>query len=54
MGLVRLVNYLWTFFFFCKLSNIVYKTCVEKSRKLYVKENLNVQRIVKTVLGEYF
>ena len=40
--------------FFCKLSNTVYKTCVEKRRKLYVKENLNVQKVVKTVLGEYF
>ena len=40
--------------FFCKLSNIVYKTCVEKSRKLYVKENLNVKKVVKTVLEEYF
>ena len=40
--------------FFCKLSNIVYKTCVKKSRKLYVKENLNVKKVVKTVLEEYF
>ena len=36
--------------FFCKLSSIVLK----KSRKLYVKENLNVKKVVKTVLGEYF
>ena len=40
--------------FFCKLSNIVYKSCVEKNKKLYVKENLNVKKVVKTVLGEYF
>ena len=26
----------------------------KKSRKLYVKENLNVKKVVKTVLEEYF
>ena len=27
---------------------------LKRNRKLYVKGNLNVKKVVKTVLGEYF
>ena len=39
---------------FCKLSNIMYNLCVEKEETLYVQENLNVKKVVKIVLVEYF
>ena len=35
---------------FCKLCNL----CVEKEETLYVQENLNVEKVVKIVLVEYF
>ena len=39
---------------FCKMSDIVYNICSKKTRELYVQGNLNVKKVVKTVLGEYF
>ena len=39
---------------FCKLFNVVYNLCVEKKEKLYVQGNLNVKKVVNTVLVEYF
>ena len=39
----------------CKLFNVVYNLCVEKKeKKLYVQGNLNVKKVVNTVLVEYF
>ena len=38
----------------CKLFNVVYNLCVEKKKKLYVQGNLNVKKVVDTVLVEYF
>ena len=38
----------------CKLFNVVYNLCVEKKKKLYVQGNLNVEKVVNTVLVEYF
>ena len=38
----------------CKLFNVVYNLCVEKKEKLYVQGNLNVKKVVNTVLVEYF
>ena len=38
----------------CKLFNVVYNLCVEKKKKLYVQENLNVKKVVNIVLVEYF
>ena len=35
---------------FCKLYNL----CVEKEQTLYVQGNLNVKKVVKIVLVEYF
>ena len=35
---------------FCKLYNL----CVEKKKTLYVQGNLNVKKVVKIVLVEYF
>ena len=35
---------------FCKLYNL----CVEKEETLYVQGNLNVKKVVKIVLVEYF
>ena len=37
-----------------KLFNVVYNLCVEKKKKLYVQGNLNVKKVVNTVLVEYF
>ena len=38
----------------CKLFNVVYNLGVEKKKKLYVQGNLNVKKVVKIVLVEYF
>ena len=38
----------------CKLFNVVYNLHVEKKKKLYVQGNLNVKKVVNTVLVEYF
>ena len=38
----------------CKLFNVVYNLCVVKKKKLYVQGNLNVKKVVNTVLVEYF
>ena len=38
----------------CKLFNVIYNLCVEKKKKLYVQGNLNVKKVVNTVLVEYF
>ena len=38
----------------CKLFNVVYNFCVEKKEKTYVQGNLNVKKVVNTVLVEYF
>ena len=38
----------------CTLFNVVYNLCVEKKKKLYVQGNLNVKKVVNTVLVEYF
>ena len=38
----------------CKLFNVVNNLCVEKKKKLYVQGNLNVKKVVNTVLVEYF
>ena len=38
----------------CKLFNILSNLCVEKGKKLYVQENLNVKKGVKIVLVQYF
>ena len=38
----------------CKLFNVVYNLCVEKKKELYIQGNLNVKKVVNTVLVEYF
>ena len=35
-----------------KLFNVVYNLCVEKKKKPYVQGNLNVKKVVNTVLVE--
>ena len=41
--------------FFSVKCQILYITfAVKRNRKLYVQGNLNVKKVVKTVLGEYF
>ena len=40
--------------FFCNCQILCIRLVLKKSRKLYVKENLNVKKVVKTVLEEYF
>ena len=42
------------FFFSVSCQILCIRLVLKKSRKLYVKENLNVQKVVKTVLEEYF
>ena len=41
-------------FFSVSCQILCIRLVLKKSRKLYVKENLNVKKVVKTVLEEYF
>ena len=41
-------------FFSVSCQILCIRLVLKESRKLYVKENLNVKKVVKTVLGEYF